>query len=129
VKAPESALTIQESGALHKRKPSPAANLDVRIAVAGICRWSGRVARAPRRTREVERSMPIETASGSLQRRPFDIKAAVLYLRQLGAEGATVNFIRNLISRSEVPHVKIGKKFYLSRDGLDRWITNHERRN
>jgi hypothetical protein len=72
--------------------------------------------------------MPVETAQNTSERRLFDVEAAVLYLRQLGAEGATANFIRNLINRSEVAHIKIGKKFYVSRDGLDRWITNHERK-
>lgn len=72
--------------------------------------------------------MLVEMAQDTPQRRLFDIEGAVLYLRQLGAKGATVNFIRNLINHNEVAHVKIGKKFYVSRDGLDRWIANHERR-
>jgi excisionase family DNA binding protein len=72
--------------------------------------------------------MPTETQPVSTQRRLFDIAAAVEYLHTLGAEGATVTFVRSLINRAEVPHVRIGKKFYVSREALDRWITNHERR-
>ena len=61
-------------------------------------------------------------------RRLFDIQAAVAYLRELGADGATTNFVRSLISSGALPHVQMGKKFYVSRESLDRWITNHERR-
>jgi excisionase family DNA binding protein len=62
------------------------------------------------------------------QRRLFDITAAVTYLRELGAESVTVNFVRALIASGQVPHIRMGKKFYLTRESLDRWITNHERK-
>jgi hypothetical protein len=70
-----------------------------------------------------------ETQAVSTQgRRLFDIHAAVAYLHALGAEGATVTFVRSLINRAEVPHLRIGKKFYVSKEGLDLWIQRHERR-
>jgi excisionase family DNA binding protein len=61
-------------------------------------------------------------------RRLFDINAAVAYLRSIGADGATTNFVRSLIANAEVPCVRMGRKFYISRDALDRWIANHDRR-
>lgn len=70
----------------------------------------------------------IETIKETAQRRLFDITAAVTYLRELGAEGATVNFVRALIASGQVPHIRMGRKFYLTRESLDRWISNHERK-
>jgi len=72
--------------------------------------------------------MPIETTTTDTTRRLFDVQAAVAYLRGLGAEGVTVSFIRNLIARNEVPHLRMGRRFYVTRESLDRWVTNHERR-
>lgn len=70
----------------------------------------------------------IETINKETQRRLFDITAAVAYLRELGAEGTTVNFVRALIASGQVPHLRMGRKFYVTREALDRWIQNHERR-
>jgi hypothetical protein len=61
-------------------------------------------------------------------RRLFDILAAVAYLRSLGATSATTNFVRGLIGRGEIPHLKISKKFYVKKGSLDRWIETRERR-
>jgi hypothetical protein len=77
--------------------------------------------------------MAIETKSIEITRpaegrRLFDIQAAVLYLRGLGAESVTMNFVRALVNSGQVPHLRMGKKFYLTRESLDRWISNHERR-
>ncbi|MGC1416880.1 MAG: helix-turn-helix domain-containing protein [Candidatus Acidiferrum sp.] len=58
----------------------------------------------------------------------FDISAAAEYLRSVGATGATKNFIRGLICTGQVAHVRIGKKFYLSRQALNAWLAKHERR-
>jgi excisionase family DNA binding protein len=60
--------------------------------------------------------------------RLFDVHAAAQYLREIGAGAATVGFVRGLISAGEVPHLRIGKKFYVSRAALDRWIEQRERR-
>jgi excisionase family DNA binding protein len=65
------------------------------------------------------------------QREPqrlFDILSAVLYLKSLGAQGATVNFVRGLISSGQIPHIRIGKRFYISRTALDIWLASRERR-
>lgn len=58
----------------------------------------------------------------------FDIGAAVAYLHGIGANAATIRFVRGLINSGQVPHVKIGKKFFVTRDALDTWISRHERR-
>jgi hypothetical protein len=61
--------------------------------------------------------------------RLFDIVSAVAYFQSLGATSATKNFVRSLIARGEIPHLKISKKFYVSKGALDRWIETRERRN
>jgi excisionase family DNA binding protein len=59
----------------------------------------------------------------------FDIGGAVEYFHEIGATAVTKNFIRNLIATGGIPHLKLGKKFYISKDSLDAWISRHERRN
>jgi len=61
-------------------------------------------------------------------RRLFDIEAAVQYLRSVGATAATKNFVRGLIASGQIAHLRVSKKFYVSRESLDAWITKHERR-
>ena len=72
--------------------------------------------------------MAMETNKEPRVPRLFDIQASVAYLRELGASSVTVNFIRTLINNGELPHVRMGRKFYCSRESLDRWIVNHEHR-
>jgi excisionase family DNA binding protein len=64
----------------------------------------------------------------NMGQRLFDIAGSAAYLRELGAVSCTVTFIRQLIATGQVPHVRIGKKFYVSRDALDGWIGRHERK-
>ena len=61
-------------------------------------------------------------------RRLFDIVSAVAYFQSIGADAATVSFVRTLINTGQVPHERIGKKFYVTRDALDGWILKHQRR-
>jgi excisionase family DNA binding protein len=61
-------------------------------------------------------------------KRLFDVQAAAEYLRSIGATSATVTFVRTLITSGRIPHLKLGKKFYLSRTALDAWLVSHERR-
>ena len=58
----------------------------------------------------------------------FDIAAAVHYLHSLGAAAATKSFVRRLLATGQVTHLRIGKKFYVSREALDGWISNRQRR-
>lgn len=61
-------------------------------------------------------------------RRLFDIPSAVEYLRAIGAAAVTANFVRHLINSAEIPHLRMGKRFYVSRESLDAWIAAHDRR-
>jgi hypothetical protein len=63
-----------------------------------------------------------------IERHLFDLKSGVAYLRGLGADAVTMNFVRTLVNTAQVPHLKIGRKFYIIRESLDHWIVNHERR-
>ena len=56
----------------------------------------------------------------------FDVKAACDYLKSIGVSGATVNSTRTIFG--QVPHVRIGKRFYVSKESLDTWISNRQRR-
>jgi excisionase family DNA binding protein len=73
-------------------------------------------------------SIPPSRQTATDTRRLFDVLAAVAHLKTIGADAATVNFVRNLISSGEIPHLKIGKKFFLSKTAMDAWLANHERR-
>jgi excisionase family DNA binding protein len=63
-----------------------------------------------------------------LDRQLFDVKAAAEYLVRLGASGASVSFVRSLIASGKVPHLKIGKKFFVYRSSVDAWLQRSERR-
>jgi hypothetical protein len=69
-----------------------------------------------------------ENKPENVERRLYSIPDAVEYLRSIGATAATPNFVRNLISSSAVPHIRIGKKFYITRVALDGWLTSRERK-
>lgn len=72
--------------------------------------------------------MAAQTQVETQARRLFDIAAAVEYLRSIGATSVTANFVRTLIGTGQVKHVRMGKKFFVTREALDAWIENHERR-
>jgi hypothetical protein len=60
--------------------------------------------------------------------RVFDLPAAVQYLHSLGANGVTISTMRGEIASGRVPHMKLGKKFYVAKIALDTWISRAERR-
>jgi excisionase family DNA binding protein len=62
------------------------------------------------------------------EQRLFDVSAAAAYLQSIGATAASKNFIRGLIASGQVPHLKIGKRFFVSRTALDGWLSNRETR-
>jgi hypothetical protein len=57
----------------------------------------------------------------------FDIDGIVRYSHSLGAD-VTKTFVRSAISSGRVPHLKLGKRFYVSREAWDRFLANNERR-
>lgn len=65
---------------------------------------------------------------GETDIRLFDIVGAVEYLRSVGATSATVNFVRSLISAGQIAYLRIGRKFFVTRASLDKWLGHHERR-
>jgi len=60
--------------------------------------------------------------------RLFTIEAAVGYLKSIGAVSVTVSFVRTLISSGRVPHIRLGRRFYVSRTALDEYLARHEKR-
>ena len=72
--------------------------------------------------------VPSTPSPPSDARRLFDIVGAAGYLRAIGATGATEKFVRTLITDGEVPHLKIGRRFYVSKNAIDSWLVRRERR-
>jgi excisionase family DNA binding protein len=58
----------------------------------------------------------------------FDIHAATKYLHSIGAMAATEKFVRSLIRSGQLPHVRIGKAFYVSKTAVDVWLVRAEKR-
>ena len=58
----------------------------------------------------------------------FDIAGSAAYMQRRGLGDVTKHFIRSIISRGEIPSVRAGKKIYVSRAALDRWLEVRERR-
>jgi excisionase family DNA binding protein len=58
----------------------------------------------------------------------YDILGVVGYLQRVGATAATATFVRGLINSGQLPHLKIGKAFYVSKAAVDAWLAKSERR-
>jgi excisionase family DNA binding protein len=71
---------------------------------------------------------PTSTPTTEQQRQLFDILAIVAYLKSIGADGATPNFARGLITSGQVAHIRVGRKYYVSRAALDRWLETQAKR-
>lgn len=71
-------------------------------------------------------SVAIESQARKAALQLFDVRAACDYLQSIGVSGATICSTRTIFG--QVPHVRIGKRFYVSRESLDSWITNRQRR-
>jgi hypothetical protein len=56
----------------------------------------------------------------------FDVKAACDHLKSIGVSAATVSSTRTIFA--QVPHIRIGKRFYVSKESLERWIDQRQRR-
>lgn len=64
----------------------------------------------------------------SESQRLYDLKDAVVYLQSIGAKGVTIGFVRELVNSGTITHLKIGKKFFVTRNAIDAWITKAEKR-
>jgi excisionase family DNA binding protein len=60
--------------------------------------------------------------------RLYDIPGIVGYLQSVGATAATSTFVRGLINSGQIPYLKIGKAFYVSKAAVDAWLLKSERR-
>jgi hypothetical protein len=56
----------------------------------------------------------------------LDVKAACDYLKSIGVSAATINSTRVIFG--QVPHIRIGKRFYVSKENIDAWLANRQRR-
>jgi excisionase family DNA binding protein len=70
-----------------------------------------------------------ETFADSQTQTLFDIPSAAKHFQEKGAKTATKNFVRNLIASGQLPHLRIGKRFYVTKAAIDRWIETREKRN
>lgn len=59
----------------------------------------------------------------TIQPRLLDLADAAAYLG-----GAKVFFVRNLLWNGEIPFLRIGKRFCVAREDLDRWVDRNKRR-
>lgn len=57
----------------------------------------------------------------------FDVDGIVRYSDSLGAK-VTKNFVRTAISSGRLPHIKLGKKVFVSREAWNRFLASNERR-
>ena len=58
----------------------------------------------------------------------FDVHGSVEHLRSKGFKGATISTVRGEIAAGRVPHIKLGKKFYVTEAAWKAWATRAERR-
>jgi hypothetical protein len=72
--------------------------------------------------------VPSTPSPPSDTRRLFDISSAAVYLQSIGATTASKKFVYSLMASGEVPRVRIGKAYYVSKIALDNWLVRHERR-
>ncbi len=61
-------------------------------------------------------------------RRLFDLKQAAEYLQSVGAGGTTLYFIRSLVNSGRLPHVRLGRRFYVTKVAIDSWLERAETR-
>jgi hypothetical protein len=69
-----------------------------------------------------------QTTKRNAEPRIFDIPGSAEYLRELGATGVTAYSVRALIASGQVPHIRVGRRFYVSRASWDSWLAKSERR-
>ena len=73
-------------------------------------------------------------ANGTLKKtipknqRLLDRYDAQTYMRQLGISGVSPRIFFTLIANGEIPRVRVGRKYFITREALDGWIARNERR-
>jgi hypothetical protein len=69
-----------------------------------------------------------ETSERGMAQQLFDVEASAQHLRDRGAHAATVYLVRTLISTGRVPHIRVGRRLYVTRASWDAWLAKSERR-
>jgi len=73
--------------------------------------------------------VPERTTNDEIKpRKLFDIIGIVCYLNSLGGNGVTVSFVRTLLNSGQIPRLKIGRRFYATRESLDQWLERSQKR-
>jgi excisionase family DNA binding protein len=62
------------------------------------------------------------------EQRLYDLKDTALYLQSLGAKSVTISFVRELVNSGTIAHLRIGKKFFVTRNAIDGWLARVEKR-
>jgi len=58
----------------------------------------------------------------------LNVSGIVSYLQGRGMTTATKTFARSLLNCGELPYLKIGKGFFVSKKSVDLWLERRERR-
>ncbi len=66
--------------------------------------------------------MSTATQTPVTEQQLFDVKDAAAYLESLGAKGVTVYFVRTLITSGQLDFRPIGRKFFIKKAELDKWL-------
>ena len=74
---------------------------------------------------DVHRSDEVASADG---RRVFSLSAGAEYLRSIGADGVTSWTLRRLVTSGVLKHLKLGRKYFITREALDAMVDRLERR-
>ena len=74
---------------------------------------------------DVHRSDELASADG---RRVFSLSAGAEYLCRLGADSVTPWTLRRLVTSGALKHLKLGRKYFVTRESLDQLVERLERR-
>jgi len=58
----------------------------------------------------------------------LDVESATTFLREKGALSASVTFVRMLLKRKQLVYRRIGKRHYIQRESLERWLSESDGR-
>jgi excisionase family DNA binding protein len=62
------------------------------------------------------------------ERKLFDIESCAAYLREIGGTGITAKTVYGLIASGKLKKEKIGKRYFIPKASIDKWLDRHDRR-
>jgi len=62
------------------------------------------------------------------EQRLFTIQDAAKYLCSIGAFGVTPYTVRGLIASGQLAHIRLGRRFFVTRAAMEAWLASHEKR-